>query len=156
MTKIEYRIIKESPYKNILLADIIFFSHCLVILFILFAPFTNIPAILILHIMFALSLFVHWYANSNVCSLTVLEANLRGLKRTDTFTHQFIGPVYDISTTEWSNLVWYVTLFITCLSIYKLYNTEKFKTAWKCYNNLEKGESWSNIFKCFKPLFIID
>jgi hypothetical protein len=89
MTKIEYHIIKEaSSYKNKFLADLVFLFHCLIIIFVLFAPFTNIPAILILHITFAICLFTHWYANSNVCSLTVLEANLRGLDRTDTFTHQ--------------------------------------------------------------------
>jgi hypothetical protein len=155
MTKIENNI-KDKPYKNVFLADIIFIFHCLIVAFILFAPFTNIPSILILHITFSISLFVHWYANSNVCSLTILEGNLRGLDRTDTFTHQFIGPVYDISSTEWSNIVWYITVFIMCVSIYKLYNTDKFKTSWECYKQLSKEElTWAKAFECFKPLFLI-
>jgi predicted neutral ceramidase superfamily lipid hydrolase len=156
MSKIKNHKIKDNLYKNVFLADLVFIFHCLIVAFVLFAPFTNIPSILILHITFSISLFVHWYANSNVCSLTILEGNLRGLDRTDTFTHQFIGPVYDISTTEWSNIVWYITVFIMCVSIYKLYNTDKFKTAWGCYQQLSKEEtSWTKAFECFKPLFLI-
>lgn len=146
---------------SLLLADSIFLFHCIIILFVLFAPFTNIPAILILHITFAFSLIVHWYANSNVCSLSMLEAHLRGLDtREDTFTHQFIAPMYDISITEWSNIVWVITSIVLCISIYKLYHTDKFKIAWKCYSELESGKSiYENItqfLECFKPVFIID
>jgi hypothetical protein len=146
---------------NLLLADLIFLFHCIVILFVLFAPFTNIPAILILHIVFALSLMVHWNANSNVCSLSIMEAHLRGLdSREHTFTHQFIAPVYDISATEWSNIVWCITVIVMGISIYKLYNTEKFKIAWQCFNELESsnnmGDRIFNMINCFKPLFIME
>lgn len=150
-----------SPGLNLLLADLIFIFHCIVVLFVLFAPFTNIPAILILHITFALSLIVHWRANSNVCSLSILEAHLRGLdSRQDAFTHKFIAPMYDISSTEWSSIVWIITLIVLCISIYKLYNTDKFKIAWKCYLESEEEPYLYNkitqFANCFKPLFIID
>lgn len=146
---------------NLLLADLIFLFHCIIILFVLFAPFTNIPAILILHIVFAFSLMIHWHANSNVCSLSIMEAHLRGLNsREDTFTHQFIAPVYDISATEWSNIVWCITVFVMGISIYKLYNTEKFKVAWKCFKESESSTDIAdkifNMVNCFKPLFIMD
>lgn len=146
---------------TLLLADSIFVFHCIIILFVLFAPFTNIPALLILHITFAISLMVHWSANSNVCSLSILEANLRGLDtREDTFTHQFIAPVYEISSTEWSNIVWVITIVVACISVYKLYYSDKFKVAWKCYSESESVETFSDKVKqfleCFKPLFIID
>jgi hypothetical protein len=153
----------HQPYiLNLLLANSIFIFHCIIILFILFAPFTNIPAILILHITFAISLIVHWNANSNVCSLSMLEAHLRGLDtRENTFTHKFIAPMYDISLTEWSNIVWIITSIVLCISIYKLYHTDKFKIAWKCYLESEEEEkTFSNkivqFLECFKPLFIID
>lgn len=146
---------------NLLLADIIFVFHCVIILFVLFAPFTNIPAILILHIVFAISLMVHWNANSNVCSLSILEAHLRGLDgREETFTHKFIAPVYDISSTEWSNIVWMITFVVFCISIYKLYNTDKFKTAWKCIGEMESSDKFGDKFfymlNCIKPLFIME
>jgi hypothetical protein len=147
--------------KNIFLADIIFVFHCLIILFVLFAPFTQIPAILIIHITFAICLLLHWYTNSNVCSLTVLEANLRGLPRTDTFTHQFIGPIYDISSTDLSNIVHIITYIMMFISIYYLYNTDKFKIAMKCYNELEIPpdatfyQRMKSTLLCFQPLFLI-
>lgn len=146
---------------SLLIADSIFVFHCLIILFILFAPFTNIPAILILHITFAFSLMVHWHTNSNVCCLSILEANLRGLDtREDTFTHKFIAPMYDISSTEWNNIVWVITSVVLCISVYKLYHTDKFKIAWKCYSESNsETTTYSKItqfLECFKPLFIID
>ncbi len=104
---------------------------------------------------------VHWIANSNVCSLSVLEAHLRGIDiREDTFSHKFIAPIYDISATEWCNIVWVITIVVLCISIYKLYHNDKFKIAWKCYSKLEPSKDFSDkisqILTCFKPLFIID
>ena len=155
------KVITQQPPVMSLLADIIFVFHCIIILFVLFAPFTNIPALLILHITFAISLMVHWIANSNVCSLSVLEAHLRGIDiREDTFSHKFIAPIYDISATEWCNIVWVITIVVLCISIYKLYHNDKFKIAWKCYSKLEPSKDFldkiSQILTCFKPLFIID
>ena len=75
---------------NIILANIIFVFHIIIILFILIAPFTNKIALLILHIVFSLCLLLHWHLNSNVCSLSILESHLRGLDYTNTFSHQFI------------------------------------------------------------------
>lgn len=146
---------------DLFLADLIFYFHCIVVLFILFAPFSNTPAILILHTVSCICLFVHWYLNSNVCSLSIMEAHLRGLKcREDTFTHKFIAPIYDISVTEWSNIVWFITLFVLCISIYKLYNNDKIKNAWKCYKESKPQDSvynsFLNIIKCFKPLFVVN
>jgi hypothetical protein len=159
-----HEAIPEEPTPSVLsllLADSIFVFHCIIILFVIFAPFINIPAILILHITFVFSLIVHWRANSNVCSLSIFEAHLRGLDtREDTFTHQFIAPVYDISATEWSNIVWIITSVALCISIYKLYNTDKFKIAWKCYSESSSKTTiyskTSHFLACFKPLFIID
>lgn len=145
--------------KNIFLANSIFVFHCLVVLFVLFIPFTNIPAFLILHITFALCLFVHWYANSNVCSLTIMESQFRGLDRTETFSHKFIAPIYEISESEWSNLIWIITFIVMCISVYKLYHTKKFNIAMECYKNGMKHKSmYKNIVEfinCFAPLFVI-
>jgi hypothetical protein len=140
---------------KVLLANIIYIFHCGITLFVLFAPFVNISAILILHITFCISLFMHWYANSNICGLTILESQLRGLDSADTFSHKFISPIYDISATEWNNIVWIITFIVMCISIYKLYHNDKFKNAWDCYLKLEEF-TWSNIFVCFKTLFVID
>lgn len=109
------------------LADIISVFHSLVVLFFLLAPFTNIPSILILHITFGLSLIVHWRMNSNMCCLSVLESHLRGLERQDTFTHQLIAPLYEISKNDWDSLIYIITIGLMCVSLYKLYHSEKFQ-----------------------------
>lgn len=134
---------------NNLLANFVFIFHCIIVIFVLSVPFLNnvTPAILILHIVFSISLFAHWYINSNQCSLTILESYLRGKDANDTFTYKFIAPMYDISKSKWNNIVWNITFILMCISLYKLYKTDKFKVACKCYTN-EK-----NWIECIKPLF---
>lgn len=116
---------------NIFLADIIYYFHIFIILCVLIMPFSNSPAILILHITGCITLLVHWMTNSNVCSLTVLESQLRGVDRVQTFTHEFIAPIYDISSTKWGYLCTLITLIVLFISIMKLTNSERMKQLWK-------------------------
>lgn len=150
----------EIPQSNFLpksefLADLVFYFHIFVVLFIVFTPFINNipPAFLILHITSCISLIIHWYSSSDVCSLTIIEGQLRGIDRTETFTHKFISPVYKISSTEWSSIIWIITFIVMCVSMYKLYHTDKFKTALKCYYD-SKEFSFKHTIACFRPLFI--
>jgi len=145
---------------NLLLADLIFIFHCIVVIFIVFAPFLNIPSLLILHITSCVCLFVHWYTNSNICSLSIFEAHLRGLEyREDTFTHKFVAPIYDISLSEWSNIIWIITFILMCISIYKLYHNQKIKSAFECYSQLQRKNTLhdyiADIIYCFTPLFVL-
>lgn len=140
--------------KNEFLADCIFYFHVFVVLFIVFLPFFDVPpAFLILHITSCVCLMVHWLSNSDICSLTIIEGQLRGVDRTDTFIHKFISPVYKITSTEWSTVVWLVTFIVMCISIYKLYHTDKFKKVLKCYYN-SREFSFKHTIECFRPLFI--
>ena len=91
---------KSKQSTNIFLANCISIFHTLVVLFVLLAPFIDIPAILILHITFSVCLLIHWWANNNICSLSYIESQLRGTDHTESFTHKFIAPIYDISKTE--------------------------------------------------------
>lgn len=144
---------------NEFLANIVFVFHCIVIIFVLLAPFTQIPAILILHITFSLCLIFHWKINSNTCSLTILEAKLRGLNRSDTFSHQFIAPLYDISETNWNSLVHIVTYTTMIISIYHLFNNKKVRQTIECISNLKfsddvtLSERISKYYTCMIPLF---
>lgn len=135
------------------LANCIWLFHVSVIVFVIFAPFTQIPAILILHITFAVCLLMHWYTNSNACSLTILESYLRGLPPDSTFMHQLISPIYDISSTDLNYLVHIVTYLTLILSIYYLYNNTKFQETMECYTKL-KEKSFTNVMDCFTSLFI--
>lgn len=152
---------EKKPHTNETLANVIFIFHCVVILFVLFAPFTYNPALLILHIAFCLCLLIHWVNNSNACSLTLLESHLRGLNHTDTFSHKFISPIYDISATNWNTICYILTIFVMLLSIYFLIKSDKFKHAYNCYCNLNFDDNTSfytkctAYFNCMRPLFEI-
>lgn len=148
---------------NIFLANMIHLFHVVVIVFVLLAPFSNIPAFLILHVTFSFSLIVHWYNNNNECSLTYMEAKLRGLDRTESFTHKFISPLYDISKTEWSKLCYIITIVLMSVSIYYLYHSDKVSKAWQCFNDTSINPEYKQMpfyeklivgFNCFKPLLI--
>lgn len=150
---------EKKLQKNELLANVIFVFHCVIILFVLFAPFTYNPALLILHITFCISLLIHWVNNSNACSLTLIESQLRGLDHTDTFSHKFISPIYDISATNWNTICYIITIFVLLLSIYFLIKSDKFKQAYNCYCELkfDKGTTLYTKFtaylNCVRPLF---
>ena len=144
------------------LANLIFIFHTIIVLFVLFGSFIDIPAILILHITFCACLLVHWYGNSNVCSLSLLESQLRGLDRTETFSHKFIAPIYDINETDWSTICYSITIFTMLLSIYYLYNNTKFKQTYNCICNLNFttdtpfSEKMVAYIDCIKPLFLVE
>lgn len=151
---------------NSLLANGIWLFHLLVIAFVLIAPFTQLPALFILHITFSFSLLVHWYCNSNVCSLSMIESKLRGLDYTESFTHRLVAPIYDISKTTWSKLCYTVTIILMCIAIYKLITSVKWKQAWEAYNQQYKifnsGTDTTNWYtrmlvylRCFEPLFML-
>ena len=141
---------------NNLLANIVSIFHTIVVLFELFAPFSDIPALLILHITFSVTLLSHWYGNSDVCSLSYLESFLRGKPYTEGFTYKFIGPMYNISQTEWSQLCYILTIGLMCISIYKLINHPIFIESWKCYKEHSTGIfDFEQNLKCFYPLLVI-
>jgi hypothetical protein len=133
----------------------------LIILFVLIAPFTNLTALLILHITFCISLLVHWLFNSNECSLTLLESQLRGLPRNESFSYKFISPIYNISNTDWSYFCYIITISLMCVSIYKLYYSEKLAKTIRCFSERSKDEISTYkksiiFFDCFKDLLILE
>lgn len=144
--------------KNVFLANIIYYFHMCIVLFMIIVPFTNIPSLLILHIVSGICLLIHWKLNSNVCSLTLLEAKLRGINRVHTFTHEFIAPIYDISSTSWSHICSILTIVLIYISFIKILNSKDLKNTWdKCkllYNSKGNIESkMSQYLECIKPLF---
>jgi hypothetical protein len=149
---------------NMVLANCVRIFHIIVVIFVLLIPFSNVPSFLILHITFSISLLLHWYYNNNECSLTYFEAKLRGLDRTQSFTHQFIAPMYEISNTQWSNICYIVTILLMCISMYYLYYSDKVSESWKCFNNrkhsipdydsLSLYDKFVFMIKCFRPLVV--
>ena len=126
---------------NAFLADVIWWFHLVVVLFVLLAPLSNTPYILLLHFVFCISLLVHWGANSNSCSLSIIESQLRGVPYTKSFSHQFIAPVYDISKTSWSKFVHVITLIVMSVSFYKLYHSKSYSVFLQSITLLKKNNN---------------
>ncbi|NBO99323.1 MAG: hypothetical protein EBU90_04240 [Proteobacteria bacterium] len=158
----------ENNPLNSFFADIIWLCHLCVVAFVVLAPLTQLPALHILHVTFSLSLLVHWYCNSNVCSLSMIESKLRGLDYTESFTHRIVAPIYDISKTTWSKLCYTVTIVLLCISLYKLTHSPRWKQSWEAYNqkyqefNNDQGKesiTWYTkviaYMRCFEPLFML-
>jgi hypothetical protein len=117
------------------LANCVSAFHLFIIIFVLAAPFSTAPYILILHITLGMSLLVHWAYNNDTCALSVIESRLRGLDYTQSYSHKFISPLYNISQTQWSHLVWTITIVAMCISAYKLYQSDRPRKAWECYKS---------------------
>jgi len=142
-------------YKSEFLANLVFLFHICIILFIIIIPFLyNVsPALLILHITFNICLLIHWYNNSDKCSLTILEGYLRGISDNKTFTYKIISPFYTISQTKWNQILHTITILLTIISINYLYNSKNFKYFLICYKNLPSNYNWYDYFTCSTYLF---
>jgi hypothetical protein len=123
---------------KLILADLIYIFHIIVILFVLFTPFTNIPAYLILHLTFCICLLVHWYNNNNICSLSLFESQLRGINYTESFSHKFISPIYDISESDLGKFCYNIVIILGLVSLYKLITSNKWSILKKCYQENKK------------------
>lgn len=134
----------SSPRRFEILANLVAIFHSIVVIFVLLSPFTNIPYLLVLHITFSISLLIHWWGNSNICSLSVLESKLRGLHYTDSFTHRFIGPVYDVSNSTWSTLCYVIVIVLALLSSYKLYTSKRWEQVSECYHKISESIKQNN------------
>ncbi len=121
-----------------MLSYIINAFHIIIILFVLFAPFifSNSPLILLLHIVFGLSLLIHWIFNDDTCCLTELETYLSGGEKVDTFSYKFISPMYKISEKDWSTTCYILTIVLIIVSLYNLITSEKTQ---KIIENIKNG-----------------
>jgi hypothetical protein len=130
-----------------ILADIVRIFHFLVVIFVILGPFTGKSYLLVLHITFSFSLLVHWHFNSNACSLTLLESQLRGIPVSSTFTHSLIAPVYDISATTWNEISYALTILLMLISLTNLLNSPEWNYCSKLVKTWPNGESKSILYK---------
>jgi hypothetical protein len=115
---------------NKLILLIIKFIHILFVIFVVFVPFTNIKPFLMLHAIFVPFLLLHWGFNDDTCSLTVMEETLTKkiygkdkYKEEECITCRVIKPVYKFinNKSEFSGLIWLITLLLALYSIFKIY-----------------------------------
>ena len=129
---------------NNILADIVKLTHTIMILFIILGPFYKNPLLIILHIVSCLCLLMHWYANSDICCLTIVESKLRNVEQVDTIVYKFIQPIYNISELEFNKIIWLYTTLVVIISIYKLYKSENVYKIYKYFID-KKSVSYDDI-----------
>ena len=112
---------------NILFIYLIKLLHLIFLCFVIFAPFTNIPDILLMHSIVVPFMVLHWLLNNNTCVLTLVERQMRKhmLNEEDDnncFTCQLIEPVYDLTKNNNKNTIIYLcTLILFFISAYKVF-----------------------------------
>lgn len=115
---------------NNIIGNIIALIHITIILFEILAPFTNNLYLLLFHIYFTVGLIMHWIINSDVCCLTVLEANIRNIDIHTGFIHNILSPFFLLPNNEYfSKIIWIITIILLLISINKVYH--KLYKLWK-------------------------
>ena len=106
--------------------------HFLVVLFIVYVPFTNDESLLFLHFVFIPFLYVHWLTNNNVCALTMLEQKIQQKvhgksNKNECFTCKIINPVFDVHKNHknMNKFIYISTFSLWCITTYKLYNMKR-------------------------------
>jgi len=118
--------------------------HITLVLFIVTIPFFGKNYLLFIHVITGITILIHWIANNNICSLTLLEYKLRKIitkkpvKQQDSFMARLINPIYDFKKNNHSRRVflYFVLISLIMLSIYKLkknYNNGRLKNIYDFY-----------------------
>ena len=114
---------------SVFTGSIISIVHFLAIIFVVIAPFSNLPGVLTINITYTMSLLTHWYFNNDICCLTLLESYIRGVKTDKTFMYSLVSPIYSgISEPFLSKLSWGITVISLGVSFYKLFFVKAPKT----------------------------
>lgn len=115
-----------------LAANLIRLLHYLFVAFYVIAPFTNNDSLLLLHLMTGPLLWVHWYALSDDCSLTLLECWCRGIpynERHESFFFNLVNPIYKFeSDADVRKLVWIVSIALWLVTLAKVVNNPSIMT----------------------------
>lgn len=117
----------------IILSNILSVIHFLAVVFVIYAPFSNLTGVLAVNVSYTLSLLVHWYFSNDTCCLTILESYVRGVKSENTFVYKLVSPIYSgittkllglppgiISETFVSKVSWVITILSLTVSVIKI------------------------------------
>lgn len=108
---------------NKFLASVIAVLHLAFIVWVVVAPFTNSPAMLVLHAITMPFLWVHWALNADGCFLTLVEKKLRGVSDDKSFFYNLVSPIYllkGVTDGDVRQAVMYASVLLWCISVNKL------------------------------------
>lgn len=112
--------------ENPILANIVFFIHLVLVIIIIFIPFSNSNCYLLYFIIFIPFIILHWLSNNDTCVLTLLEKKLRNAntkeKEQECFTQKIISPVFTFTNDykKYSLLSYSILIFLWTLVFSKL------------------------------------
>lgn len=113
-----------------LLADLISFIHGWILSFVLLVPFIGEMYLVLVNFMFMLGIMAHWYLNSNVCALTLMEKFVRGVSSDgETFFGQIFGKVYSVAND--APIYWYGIVFLVIISLIKIFSYDKWELVFQ-------------------------
>ena len=96
------------------LAWLVWAVHVAVVVFFIWAPFSNSTEAQILAAFALPCIFLHWTIGADkggdVCCLSVLESWLRGIPREHSFMHGLVAPIYTLPPGQAGNLTWAAAL----------------------------------------------
>ena len=109
------------------LLKLIMVIHVLFLLFLFIVPFTNSNYLLLIHVIIAPFIMIHWLLNDNTCALTMMEKYVRqqmygsdaSVKDEDCFTCRIIDPIYKF-TDNYSSNSWIPYAILTILWLISL------------------------------------
>jgi hypothetical protein len=111
--------------------------HKSFILFMLVAWMSNDIYQIILYAFTLLSLKTHWYTNDDTCALTLLEQQITGVEKKESFINQIVSPVYKIKDETTRQISHYFVNMMSIVILYKLFSHPESPGLW---NALKKGE----------------
>ena len=114
---------------NILL-HLISFLHFIVIIFVLFAPFTNSNYLMFMHFVIVPFIMFHWFVNDNTCCLTVAEKMIKEystgkpVDKKECYSYKLVAPIYDFNKNheDFTFFTYVLTTSLWAISGYKLYS----------------------------------
>lgn len=113
-----------------LFADLVSFIHGWIFSFVLLVPFIGEIYLVLVNFMFMLGIMFHWYLNSNVCALTLLEKLIRGVANDgETFFGQIFGKVYSVAND--SPIYWYGISILVIVSLIKIFSYDKWELVFQ-------------------------
>ena len=101
------------------LATLVAIAHGIATLFVGLVPFVGSLDLVLINIAFMFGIMAHWYLNSNVCALTLLEKFLRREPDDEkTFFGSVFGGIYSLHKD--SPVYWIGIWFLVAVSFLRL------------------------------------
>lgn len=91
--------------------------HCVLVLFMVWAPFSRNRHALVAHLLLTPFLWLHWLANDDTCALTMLEKQLRGVSDSHSFFYKLVSPVYKVRDADVRVACWVASVALWLVTV---------------------------------------